>query len=134
MGVGKGSQLEVTTVEGLNDPVKATLTDYLVGIQTVDFPSSTSVRFTREFATSEITTEGTPVVVTEAGLFADVNPAKLTGTGIRNGTEDKGYGSVDSHTVLNPTIGTNAPIAYKAFDGITKTVDFTLTLRWDFRF
>jgi hypothetical protein len=133
MGVGKGSQLEVTTVEGLNDPVKATDSDFLVGIQETTFPTSTTVRFTTEFGTTLISRPD-PVAVTEAALFADVSPAKLTGTGLRNGTEDSGYGGDDSHTVLNPVVGTNAPIAYKAFEPLTKTVDFTLTIRWDFRF
>jgi len=133
MGVGIGTQLEVTTVEGLNSPWKATDSDYLVGIQETTFPTSTSVRFTTEFGTTLISRPD-PVAVTEAGLFADVSPAKLTGTGIRNGTEDRGYGGDDSHTVLSPVSGISAPIAYKAFEPLTKTVDFTLTIRWDFRF
>jgi hypothetical protein len=100
---------------------------YLVPIQSVEFPTSTSVRFTKEFGTAEINLTSTPVTITEAGLFADVNP------GNNNATEDSPY-SGPGTTTLNPTIGTNAPIAYKAFDGVTKTVDFTLEIRWEFRF
>src|SRR5688572_5817818 len=76
VGVGTGIQLEAPTVSALAQPTLATSTDYLVPIQVVEFPTSTSVRFIREFALNEITLTNTPVALTEAGLFADVNPAK----------------------------------------------------------
>lgn len=127
MGLGSGSQLEVTTVVGLNQPVLVVSPDkYLAAIQTVEFPTSTSVRFTREFGTSDVNLAGTPVTITEAGLFADVSP------GLNNSTDDVPY--TLGGTTLSPTVGTNPPIAYKAFDGLTKTVDFTLEIRWEFRF
>lgn len=132
IGVGSGLQLEVTTVSSLNIPLLVTPTDFIVPIQTVEFPTSTSVRFIREFGTGEITISGTPVTVTEAALFADVNPANM------GGTEDVGYlGPVPPNppsTTLDPTEGANPPIAYKAFEGLTKTVDFTLEIKWEFRF
>ena len=109
-----------------------TSTQYLVTPQAIEFPTSTSVRFIREFALNEITVSNTPVQVSEAGMFADVNPAK---PGYPNdGFEDVAYdpGVVDS--ILSPYVGTNPPVAYKAFEGLTKTVDFTLEIRWEFRF
>ena len=132
IGVGKGSQLEVTTVSSLVNPVLANSTDYLVAVQSAEFPTSTSVRFIKEFGVNEITTTPTPVVVTEAGLFADVNPANM------GGTEDVGHAGPcppnPPSTVLDPTSPSNAAICYKAFEGLTKTINFTLDIRWEFRF
>jgi hypothetical protein len=127
MGVGIGGQPEVTTVAALAQPTLVNSTDYLATIQSVTFPTSTSVRFIKEFSTSEITVTGAPVTVTEAGLYGDVSPANA------GGTEDVGH-TVATDPTLNPTVSTNPPIAYKAFEGITKTVDFTLEIRWEFRF
>lgn len=125
-GVGSGSQLEVTTVSELVQPVLAAAPNtYLVPVQSVEFPTSTSVRFIKEFGLNEITISS-PVIVTEAGLFADVSP------GDSGAVEDEEY--TTGGTTLNPEIGTNAPIAYKAFEGLTKTVDFTLEIQWEFRF
>jgi hypothetical protein len=93
----------------------------------VEFLDSTSVRFTKVFGTSEITFSSTPVPITEAGLFADVNPATMGG--IEDGVVGGGYNST-----LNPTVSTYTPSAYKAFEPMNKTVDFTLEVRWDFRF
>jgi hypothetical protein len=53
MALGKGSQLEASTVSQLADPVLATPTDYLRPIQTVEFPTSTSTRFIKEFGTTD---------------------------------------------------------------------------------
>lgn len=127
IGVGIGSFLEVTTVASLAQPQKATPTNYIVPLQTVEFPSPTSVRFIKEFGTGEITVAGAPVNVTEAGLFADVSP------GNAGGVEDIGH-TAPTDTTRDPTIGTNPPVAYKSFEGLTKTVDFTLEFRWEFRF
>jgi hypothetical protein len=127
MGVGIGSQLEVTTVSALAQPALATPTDYIVPIQSVDFPTSTSARFIKEFGSAEITITGVPVTITEAGIFGDVSPANA------GGTEDVGH-TVATDPTLNPAVGTNPPIVYKSFEGLTKTVDFTLEIRWEFRF
>lgn len=127
MGVGIGSQLEVTTVSSLAQPALVTSTDFLVPIQTSEFPSSTSVRYLKEFATNEITIAGVPVAITEVGLFADVVPANM------GGTEDVGHTNPTDPT-LKPTVGSNPPVAYKAFESITKTSDFTLEIRWELRF
>jgi hypothetical protein len=126
-GVGIGTQLEVTTVSALAQPALANSTDYIVALQSVDFPDSTSVRFIKEFGTSEITITSTPVAITEAGLFADVSPGNM------GGTEDSGH-TLATDPTLDPTVGTNPPIAYKTFEVLTKTIDFTLELRWEFRF
>lgn len=132
IGIGRGSQAESASVSQLATPVLVTVTNYLAPIQAVEFPTSTSVRFIKEFLLNEITVSPTPVVITEAGLFADVNPA-VTGTST-DGSEDVpiDLGVVD--TIFNPAISTNPPVAYKSFEPLSKTVDFTLEVRWDFRF
>lgn len=129
IGVGDGSQLETTNVSQLNQALIATGSDYLVPVQDpATFPDSTSVQFAYEFATDEITVGGAPVIISEVGMFADINPAATAG-----GTEDSEVGSGIT-TTLNPAVATNPPVAYKAFEGFTKTVDFTLEVRWTFRF
>ena len=129
IGVGTGSQLEVTTVSKLAQPVLATPTDFLVPVTSPpEFPTSSSVRFIKEFSTAEITVTPTPVSITEAGLFGDVNPAAGAPT------EDIPLDPGNVDTTLDPTVGTNPPVAYKAFEPLTKTIDFTLEIRWEVRF
>lgn len=131
MGAGIGSQLEVTTVAALAQPTLATSTDFLSAIQTVNFPTSTSVEFIKEFSVNEITVTGAPVALTEVALFVDYDPAE--GGLANDGTEDVEIGG-SVNTTLNPAIGTNSPVAYKTFDPITKTIDFTFEVQWEFRF
>jgi len=129
MAVGTGSQPEVTSVTSLQTPTLFLGSDYLAPISSVSFPTSTSIRFTRVFGLTEVSISG-PVVLTEAGLYVDVNPYNFVTGG--EGFEDT-VAPVGT-SVLNPEIGTNPPAAYKNFDPITKTQDFTLELRWDLRF
>jgi hypothetical protein len=131
IGVGTGAQLESVNVSSLSAPVLATPVDYLVPLDSVEFVSSTIVRFIKEFHLNDITVTGTAIPVTEMGLFADVNPA-ITG-GVNDGVEDIPHNIGFVNTVLNPSLSTNPPIAYKAFEALTKTVDFTLEVHWDFR-
>ena len=130
MGVGSGSQAEVTNVTALQNAVQVTTSpdNFLKPISSVEFPTSTSVRFITVFGTTEVS-EFAPVVVTEAGLFADVAPFNFV-TGGEGEDDTVGSGT----TVLDTDSGTNPPAAYKSFDPITKTQDFTLELRWDLRF
>jgi hypothetical protein len=132
IGMGKGSQLEAPTVAALADPVLASSAQYLVPLQIVEFPTSSSVRFIKEFTLGEITVSNTPVGISEAGLFVDVNPAEPGN--LNDGYEDAAYTPGLVNTVLNPAVATNTPVAYKAFEGMTKTVDFSLEIRWDLRF
>lgn len=127
VGLGIGSQLEASSVSALVTPALATPTNFLVPIDAVEFPTSTSVRFIKEFALADITILGTPVAITEAGLFADVSPAQP------GGTEDVAHDPGVVDTILNPALGVNSPVAYKAFGALTKTIDFTLEIRWDLR-
>ena len=132
IGMGKGSQLETESVTTLAVPALITSAYYLVPIQSVEFPTSTSVRFIKEFLLNEISFIGSPVTLTEAGLFVDVNPAN-TGANT-DGSEDVANDPGVVDTILNPSLSINAPVAYKSFEPLTKTIDFTLEIRWDFRF
>lgn len=125
-GVGVGSQLEVTTVAALSSPVLVSGANYLAEIQS-SVPSGTSVRFTKVFGPTEITFGAAPVAVTEAGLFADVNPWDM------GGTEDV-QASGGFNTTLRPDASNNPPIVYKTFEPLNKTSDFSLEIQWDFRF
>lgn len=131
IGVGSGSQLESSNVANLAIPLLATTTNYLLALDSVEFPTSSTVRFIKEFRLSDITTTGAPVRVSEMALFTDVSPA-VAGVG-NDGLEDVPYEAGVVDTILNPSIGVNPPVAYKAFEALTKTVDFTLEVRWDFR-
>ena len=133
MGVGIGSQLEVANVVSLaNAAVADSKGNYILPISSPQtFPLSTSVLFVKEFGVNEITIAGAPVAVTEAGLFADVNDADSGG--FWKGDEDSAFGG-GVETTLNPASATNPPVAYKAFEPLSKTVDFTLEIRWEFRF
>jgi hypothetical protein len=83
------------------------------------------VTLVREFAANEITILGANVTITEVATYVD------TATSAPYLVDDprSSYG-----TILDPTIGTHAPVAYKAFEPLTKTVDFTLLLHWTFQF
>lgn len=130
IGVGTGSQLEVPTVFALSQPHIITASnEYLVKVASPpEFPVGSTIRFTREFSSGEITTTPTPVSITEAGLFADVNPAAGAPT------EDIPINPGVIDTTLDPQVASNPPVAYKAFEGLVKTIDFTLEIRWEFRF
>lgn len=131
IGVGSGTQLESTNIGTMATPVLVTSTNYLSVLDLVEFPATGTVRFIKEFGLSDISILGSPVRVTEFGLFADVSPA-LLGAG-NDGSEDVPHEAGVVDTVLNPQLGINSPVAYKAFEALTKTVDFTLEVRWDFR-
>jgi len=133
MGVGTGSQFEVTTVAALNAPALVNATDYLATIDSVTFPTLSSVKFTKEFAGSEISFSGSTVEVTEAGLYVDVNPAEIAAPcAAYTGTEDAEASG--ETTTLDPNVGSNPPVAYKVFEALPKTPDFILEINWEFRF
>lgn len=127
VSLGTGSQLEVETVTQLSSAILTYGVNYLAALDAVEFPTSKSARFIKTFGLSEISITSTPVSITEAGLFADVVPANA------GGTEDNGYSGPTDPT-LNPGVANNPPVAYKAFEPVTKTQDLLLEVRWDLRF
>lgn len=127
LGLGIGSQAEVANIESLVEPIPYVTAEFLAPMQTPAlFPASgtgtpiTSVQFVREFATDEISYDGSAVVLTEAGLYTDGNP-----------NEDWSIELLDS--TFSGSSG-RAPVAYKTFEPITKTTSFTLRVIWEIRF
>ena len=118
IGVGDGYLSEITSVNGLAGPLTlATGPDeYIRQLGTKTSPTDYSVLYTTVFtgASADLDHHGTSVDVSEAGIFADVHD---------------GVG-----TLLDPSLGTHAPVAYKSFAALTKLQAQTLTLTWEFRF
>lgn len=144
IGVGTGTtQEEAATVTELETPaVVDDAGNYLVILQETQFPAVTTppfpedtvavTRFIKELSYNEVTLDTNPVVpISEAGLFVDVHKAQASPTGI-GGAEDSPVGGLN--TTLDPAASDNGPVAYANFEPITKTQDFSLELRWDFRF
>ena len=124
IGVGSGAQAETTGVTALVDPVPYISGEFLAAVAApATFPSSgtntsrTSVQFIREFGQNEISL-GYDVVLTEAGLFTDGDP-------------DNDW-SIPAPTDFTTTTD-RAPMAYKTYEPITKTTDFTLRAVWEVR-
>ena len=135
IGLGTGSQPEVAAVSSLVYPVGydtgVQSGNFLAVLDPAQFPATssattkTSVRFSREFTSAEysIITSSNPtgaIVLTEAGLFTDGDP-----------TNDFAVGTIS--TALADSSGF-APVAYKTFEPITKTPDFTMKVIWEVRF
>lgn len=126
IGVGSGAQAEVSEISSLVDPVAYKTGEYLAVIDApAEFPTSgtsttnTTVRFVREFSPGEISL-GYNVVLTEAGLFTDGDP-------------DNDWDTSSTPTDFT-TAASRAPVAYKTFEPVTKTTQFTLKVIWDVRF
>lgn len=125
LGLGAGSQAEEAGVSSLVTPIPYTPGEFLAPVASpATFPASsasatkTAVRFIREFGRQEISL-GYDVVLSEAGLFTDGNPA-------------------DDWALNAPTsmagASDRAPMAYKTFEPITKTTQYTLRVIWEVRF
>lgn len=125
IGMGTGAQPEVSNILSLVEPVPYSSGEFLAPLAApATFPvtgvdaARTAVRFVRDFTRGEISL-GFDVVLTEAGLFTDGDPDN------------------NNDIVSTPTDFTSAsdraPVAYKAFEPITKTLDFTLRVVWEVR-
>lgn len=118
IGVGAGTQLEITSVEGLVSPLTITTgpDEYLRVLGTRTEPTNFSQKFTTVFtgASADFDHHGASVDVSEAGIFVDVHD---------------GVG-----TLLDPSDSDNVPVAYKSFEPLTKAQAQTLTITWEFRF
>jgi hypothetical protein len=126
IGVGSGAQEEVSNITSLVDPVPYKTGEFLAALSMpATFPTSgtstttTAIRFVREFSTSEISL-GYNVVLTEAGLFTDGDP-------------DDDWNTSSPPTDFATAAG-RAPVAYKAFEPVTKTTQYSLRVVWDVRF
>lgn len=129
-GVGTGTQTASVGITSLVTPVAF---DALNGadkfLALIDSSTQsaeatyTSVTFEREFATDELVdSSGNPLVLREVGLFT-------------NGDEGNSYAiGIESINGINGDTPGFAPMAYKTFEPITKTQDYTLTITWQVRF
>lgn len=129
MGLGIGSQVEVSNISSLVDPIS-----YDTGVSgtgtflslvdiPVTFPStnSTAVQFIKTFGPTDFSVNpGSSVVLTEAGLFTDGDP----GNNFAIGQDFTAWQNSASF----------APVAYKTFEPVTKTQDFTMKIVWEVRF
>lgn len=111
VGVGTGSQLELNNIEGLVTPLALSGGDYITTLPAWTAPTLTSKKFTIVFGAGAF---GGDYAISEAGIFVDVHD---------------GVG-----TLLDPSVSDNVPVAYKAFDALTKLDAQTLTVTWEFRF
>jgi len=129
IGLGTGAQPELSNILSLVAPVVYKTGEYLAPVAApATFPvtsdpvtgiaSKSAVRFTREFGQGEVSL-GYDVVLTEAGLFTDGDPN-------------------DDWSIPAPTsyasAADRAPVAYKAYEPITKTALFTIRYVWEVRF
>lgn len=131
IGLGTGSQPEVAEVASLVNPVSyddgtANSGTYLALLDMpAIFPATsaattkTAVQFIKEFGELDYSPVNS-IVLTEAGLFTDGNP--------NNNWE---IGTLDRSLAQSYTI---SPVAYKAFEPITKTSDYTMKIVWEVRF
>jgi len=129
-GVGTGTQTSSVGITSLVTPVAFDALNgadkflALIDSSTQSAESTyTSVTFEREFATDELVdSSGNPLVLREVGLFT-------------NGDEGNSYAiGIESINGINGDTPGFAPMAYKTFEPITKTQDYTLTITWQVRF
>lgn len=122
IGVGTGSQAEVSSVSALVEPVPFSAARFLAALDAPpEFPaesSRTAVTFSRAFGYGEISVGGITVDVTEAGLFTDGEP-----------TADWSLEDLD----VSAAAMSRAPMFYKTFEPITKTADRILRFSWEVR-
>lgn len=123
-GLGIGAQPEIPNITSLVSAVPYTVGEFLAPVQApATFPagisSRTSVRLVREYGRSEISLGATTVVLTEAGIFSNGDPAD------------------NWNTAARPTSMANAandaPFFYKTFEPLAKTPDTTIRLTWELR-
>ena len=135
IGMGTGVQPEIAGVANLVYPVGYdTGTQdgtFLAVLDPAEFPATssgttrTSVRFSRTFSSGEysVPTVNNPsgsIVLTEGGLYTDGDP-----------TNNFAVGTIS--TAFGDSFGFS-PVAYKTFEPITKTPDFTMRVIWEVRF
>lgn len=128
IAMGIGSQEEVAGVRKLTNPIglggQASGT-FLSAIDASIFPATssgttkTSVQFIKEFSATDYSPVNS-IVLTEAGLFTDGNPNDNWSLG----TLSTAYAQANSFS----------PVAYKNFEPVTKTSDYSMKIVWEVRF
>ncbi len=129
-GLGIGSQTASVNITSLVSPVAFDALQgsnkFLALIDTsvqATQTTYTSVTFEKEFETHELVDSGgNPYILTEVGLFTNGN---------QNDNFTVGIESINGFNQATPGF---APMAYKTFEPITKTQDYSLTITWQVRF
>lgn len=116
VGVGSGTQPEVSTISRLVTPVAWDVGGhFLAPLDIPTFsPDFTIVTYTRTFQTTDISIAGT-ITISEIGLFTDGVAPSYT------------PGSRDT-TLVNAT--SQRPLCYRTFEPLPKTTDTTLVIRY----
>jgi hypothetical protein len=131
VGFGVGTTPEVSSVSHLISPIAYDASSgglFLAELAIPTYPFmktgsyGTSVRYTREFSETELSTS-TTVILTEAGLFTDGSPTSSP-TPFTPRTRD-----VSLDEAVN-----QAPAGYRSFDPLKKTQNFVLQMAWEVRF
>lgn len=127
IGMGTGAQPEVSNIQSLVVATPYRSTEFLAKLAVPPvFPSSgtgtakTSVQFVREFGTNELSL-GFSIVLSEAGLFTDGDP-------------DNNFSIALPFPSSMAAASGRSPMAYKTFEPITKTMQFSLRVVWEVRF
>ena len=116
IGVGAGASPQVASVIRLADPQAFEPSQFLAPIALPpEFPTPTSVRYSRFFATDEISLLGT-VRISEFGLFTDGDPGDSFTPGSRK-------------TALTDAAD-QEPVAYKTVDSFPKSNQISFWARW----
>lgn len=131
IGFGKGSQLEKVNVTELVDPVAfdanggsneflAPITDN--NLVTNVNPAYTGMQFERTYANDELVeSNGDPITLTEIGLFTD-------------GNQDNDFVVEAFNNTIDQASSSFAPMAYRTFEPLKKTMDYSLRVVWEVRF
>lgn len=131
IGFGIGTTPEVSSVSKLVSPVAYTSSGgdkFLADLAIPTYPFQTagsfgtSVRYTREFSELELSISSS-ILLTEAGLFTDGSPVSSP-IPFTPGTRDRTLAQAANQ----------APVAYKSFEPLRKTQNFTVTAAWEVRF
>ena len=126
IGVGTGSQVEDAGVIALVQPIEYATNLFLAFLDTPPtfplLPTRTTVRYHRLFTESEINLGGGDVTISEIGLFTNGDPNAFPA--YNPGSRDRTIGAA----------GSQAPVAYKTFDPVTKKDSLQLEVSWEIRF
>lgn len=124
IGAGIGTQVEEPNVSRLASPIETVFGQFLSQLDLPDFPLSparTTVRFKKTFREDELTFLVTDKVnLSELGLFTNGNPASVPPNQV-------------GRDVTYNIASTQAPVAYKSFDPVSKTGAMQLEVSWEIR-
>lgn len=134
LGVGLGTQVASINILSLVEPTPFEGTTFLAKMDSSSSASGvdnsgnpyTAVTFVRNFTAAQLLdfdNSNGPLVLREVGLYTD---------GDQN--NDFAVGNIESVNSMSGQTPGFAPVAYKTFEPITKTGDYSLRITWQVRF